>query len=134
MTKSADPTLPVIEDISSEISGSGSRSASFHAGLVEGTGPKLDTETQALLRVRLRALTLVFLVIWVVFFTRNFLFLEKKNFGYQLHGAHHNIVFSTGLATPKGSKNIFSNLLHSKKINFLFLLEVNIIIFGSQVK
>ena len=62
--KSAEPTLPAKNRLSQTASSNdpGSR---FHAGLVEGTGPGLETETRLLLKVRLRALTLVFLVIWL---------------------------------------------------------------------
>lgn len=74
---SADPTLPAIENSSSEPKPSVSSGGSFHAGLVEGSAPSLDTETGALLRIRLRALVLVFLVVWGVFFLRNLLLLEE---------------------------------------------------------
>jgi serine/threonine-protein kinase len=77
MMNSEDPTLPVVMDDSASVVSSGAPSSSFHAGLVKGTGPKLETETKALLRVRLRALTLVFLVIWGVFVFRNLLFLDR---------------------------------------------------------
>ncbi len=76
--KSADPTLPAVNNLSQTAS-SNDPSSHFHAGLVEGTGPGLETETRLLLRVRLRALTLVFLVIWLVFFVRNLFFLNKSD-------------------------------------------------------
>lgn len=73
---SANPTLPLIEESGPRGESSSSLDGSFHAGLVEGRGPRLETETRDLLRIRLRALTLVFLVIWGVFLVRDVVFLD----------------------------------------------------------
>jgi len=76
---SADPTLPAIEKDAQQITSTDEYSASFHAGLVKGTGPGLNAETKDLLRVRLRALSLVFLVIWVVFLLRDIFLLDEAD-------------------------------------------------------